>query len=48
MANTRAARQNFDQAIQGVFATSAAQMSAAGRRALADWPPGRKTTDNSQ
>jgi uncharacterized membrane protein len=48
MANTRAARQNFDQAIQGVFATSAAQMSAAGRRALADWPPGRKTTGNSQ
>jgi uncharacterized membrane protein len=48
MANTRAARQNFDQAIQGVFAASAAQMSPAGRHALADWPPGRKTTGNSQ
>lgn len=44
MANTRAARQNYDQAIQGVFAGSAAQMSSAGRNALADWPPGRKST----
>jgi len=42
MANTRAARQAFDQTIQGVFAGSAAQMSQAGRQALADWPPGRK------
>ncbi|HZL39822.1 MAG TPA: periplasmic heavy metal sensor [Pseudolabrys sp.] len=48
MAKTRAARQNFDQVIQGVFAFSAAQMSQAGRNALADWPPGRKTTSNSQ
>ena len=48
MAKTRAARQNFDQVIQGVFAFSAAQMSQAGRSALADWPPGRKTTSNSQ
>jgi uncharacterized membrane protein len=48
MAKTRAARQNFDQVIQGVFAFSAAQMSRAGRSALADWPPGRKTTSNSQ
>ena len=48
MAKTRAARQNFDQIIQGVFAFSAAQMSPAGRSALADWPPGRKTTSNSQ
>jgi uncharacterized membrane protein len=44
MAKTRAARQSFDQVIQGVFAFSAAQMSPAGRRAMADWPPGRKTT----
>ena len=42
MAKTRAARQNFDQVIQGVFAGTAAQMSSAGRHALADWPPGRK------
>jgi uncharacterized membrane protein len=48
MAQTRAARQNFDQAIQGVFATSAAQMSPAGRQALADWPPGRKTAGTAQ
>ncbi len=41
MANTRAARQAFDQAVQGVFAGSAAQMSQSGRQALADWPPGR-------
>ena len=44
MAKTRAARQNFDQTIQGVFASSASQMSPAGRQALADWPPGRKTS----
>jgi uncharacterized membrane protein len=42
MAKTRAARQSFDQVIQGVFAFSASQMSPAGRSALADWPPGRK------
>ena len=43
MANTRTARQAFDQTIQGVFAGAAAQMSQAGRQALADWPPGRKS-----
>ena len=48
MAKTRAARQTFDQVIQGVFAFSASQMSPAGRSALADWPPGRKTTSNRQ
>ncbi len=48
MAQTRAARQAFDQVIQGVFAFSAAQMSPAGRHALADWPPGRKTTSQRQ
>jgi len=46
MAKTRAARQGFDQVIQGVFAFSASQMSPAGRSALADWPPNRKTTSN--
>jgi uncharacterized membrane protein len=48
MAKTRAARQSFDQVIQGVFAFSASQMSPAGRSALADWPPGRKTTSTRQ
>jgi uncharacterized membrane protein len=48
MAKTRAARQNFDQTIHGVFAAAAAQMSPAGRRALADWPPGQKTAGNQQ
>ena len=48
MAKTRAARQNFDQVIQGVFAGTAAQMSSAGRHALADWPPGRKSASNQQ
>lgn len=43
MANTRAARQAFDQTIQGAFADAAGQMSHAGRQALADWPPGRKS-----
>jgi uncharacterized membrane protein len=46
MANTRAARQAFDQTIQATFAGSAAQMSQAGREALADWPPGRKTASS--
>jgi uncharacterized membrane protein len=46
MAKTRSGRQSFDQVIQGVFAFSASQMSPAGRSALADWPPGRKTTSN--
>ena len=48
MAKARLARQNFDQAIQGVFDSSAAQMSQAGRNALADWPPGRKTAGKPQ
>lgn len=48
MANTRAARQAFDQTIQGAFADAAAQMSHAGRQALADWPPGRKGAGGKQ
>lgn len=48
MAQTRAARQSFDQVIQGVFAFSAAQMSPSGRKALADWPPNRKTKSQAQ
>jgi uncharacterized membrane protein len=46
MAKSRAARQDFDQAVQGGFAGTAAQMTSAGRHALADWPPGRKTSGN--
>ena len=48
MAKPRAARQNFDQAIQGVFAGAAAQMSSAGRHALADWPRRRNSANNPQ
>ena len=48
MAETRAARQDFDQVIQGVFATTATQMSSAGRHALADWPPARNSTSKRQ
>jgi uncharacterized membrane protein len=48
MAKTRAARQNFDQTLQGAFATATAQMSPAGRRAVADWPPGRNSASNRQ
>ncbi|MEP7030769.1 MAG: periplasmic heavy metal sensor [Pseudolabrys sp.] len=48
MTKARAARQNFDQMIQGVFADAAAQMSPAGRQALADWPPGRKSASSKQ
>jgi uncharacterized membrane protein len=43
MAKTRAARQNFDQTLQGIFAEAAAKMSNSGRNALADWPPNRKS-----
>jgi uncharacterized membrane protein len=48
MVKSRAARQIYDQTIQGVFATTAAQMSQAGRNALADWPPGRKSASQNQ
>lgn len=43
MAKTHATRQTFDQTLQGLFADAAARMSPAGRQALADWPPGRKS-----
>jgi uncharacterized membrane protein len=48
MAKTRAARQAYDQIIQGVFADVAPQMSSAGRHALADWRSKRKSTGNGQ
>ena len=48
MARTRAARQSFDQILQGIFADAAAQMSHAGRLALADWPPNRKSASKDR
>jgi uncharacterized membrane protein len=39
MAGTRAARQDFDRALQEVIAAAADRMSPAGRDKLADWPP---------
>lgn len=38
-ADSRAARENFYQVLQGVVSTAAEQMSAAGRSKLADWRP---------
>src|SRR5262249_51951579 len=37
MAKTRAARQVFDQSIQGVFADLAPQLSSTARHTIADW-----------
>lgn len=48
MAKTRTARQNFDQLLQGVFADATAKMTPAGRKAVADWPPGRKSASAQQ
>jgi uncharacterized membrane protein len=39
MAQTRGARQELDRALHDVISTAAADMSAAGRNKLADWPP---------
>jgi uncharacterized membrane protein len=44
MTETRAARQNFDQIVQGVFLSVAPKMSSSGRQALANWPPDRNTS----
>jgi uncharacterized membrane protein len=44
MARTRAARQAYDQVIQGVFADAANKMSPAARHAVADW----RATANSK
>jgi uncharacterized membrane protein len=46
MAETRVARQNFDQVIQDVFADMASQMSAAGRHAVANWRNPKTTSKN--
>ena len=47
-AQTRAARLNFDQTVQGIFADIAAKITPAGRQALANWPPGRRKTVERQ
>jgi uncharacterized membrane protein len=41
MAETSAARDNYDQVLQDVIASAAAKMSPQGRSKLADWPPPR-------
>lgn len=46
MAQTRAARQALDEALQDVIAAAAARMSPAGRRKLAEWPPGSRAEAN--
>jgi uncharacterized membrane protein len=48
MATTRAARQAFDQIIQGVFADAAPKLSAAARHAVADWRSGSGSKRNRQ
>jgi uncharacterized membrane protein len=45
MADARVARQAFDQALQGVVAAAAGQMSVAGRNRLADWPGSRPASE---
>jgi hypothetical protein len=41
MAETSAARDNFDHVMQEVISSAAAKMSPVGRSKLADWPPPR-------
>jgi uncharacterized membrane protein len=48
MAKTRAARQNYDQVIQDVFADVVDKMSSAGRHALADWRASRNANSTRQ
>ena len=43
MTQTRTARQNFDQLLQGVIVAAAGEMSQAGRNRLADYPPGSQS-----
>jgi uncharacterized membrane protein len=48
MAKMRAARQDYDREIQGVFAGAAVKMSSAGRHAVADWRPDNSSKRNRQ
>lgn len=43
MAETRTARQTFDQVIQGVFADAVVDMSPKGRLVIANWHSGSKS-----
>lgn len=45
MSKTRAARQQFDLALQGMIAKAAGEMSANGRKAMADWSPTSRQRD---
>ena len=45
MAESRAARQEFDTALQAVMAQAAGEMSPAGRAALADWRASPQTAN---
>jgi len=48
MTKMRAARLNFDQTLQGIFAEAASKMTNSGRNALADWPPNRKSVSKDR
>jgi len=48
MAAARAARQNFDEVLQGTFADAATKMSSDGRHALADWRNRRRPGKDRQ
>lgn len=43
MRRTRAARQNYDQILQNLFAEAATKMSSSGRLTMANWPSKRGT-----
>lgn len=45
MSKSRAARQQFDQALQGMIAKTAGEMSPAGRQAMAEWSPTSRARD---
>lgn len=47
MAETRAARPGFDQALQELIASAAAKMSKPGREKIADWPPRQRTINEA-
>jgi uncharacterized membrane protein len=46
MAETRAARQQFDQVIQGVFAEVAPKLSSTARHRIADWRSVKNSSQN--
>jgi uncharacterized membrane protein len=47
MAETRAARQVFDQALQDLIASAAGKMSKSGREKIADWPPRQRNANET-